>query len=104
MSFRIEGAPPPSASPEAAPQAKGKSPDGTPSSFETTLRSLASRVDAGEALVRRAVQGGGPGGLEPRDWIALQAGIYRYVEALDLAGKLVDRAGNAVRTLLQAGH
>ncbi|HYP89268.1 MAG TPA: hypothetical protein VEQ59_13970 [Polyangiaceae bacterium] len=35
--------------------------------------------------------------------IALQVGIYRYTEAVDLASKLVDRATNAVRTVLQGG-
>ena len=42
------------------------------------------------------------GGLAAGDLIALQAGIYRYSEAVDLAGKLVDRAGNAVKTTLQS--
>jgi hypothetical protein len=70
--------------------------------FAAVLQSVAARVDAGEALVSRAMRGGG--GLEPGQWIALQAGIYRYVEAIDLAGKLVDRAGNAIRTVLQGGH
>ena len=35
--------------------------------------------------------------------IALQVGIYRYTEAVDLASKIVDRATNAVRTVLQGG-
>lgn len=104
MPFRIEGAPQAPTAPRAAPEPAAVRNSEGPSPFETTLRSLASRVDAGEALVRRAVQGGGAGGLEPGQWIALQAGIYRYVEALDIAAKLVDRAGNAVRTVLQAGH
>jgi hypothetical protein len=104
MSFRVEAG-----SRSLAPPASSQKPAATteaeaPSVFETTLRNLASRVDAGESLVRRAVHGGGAAGLEPGQWIALQAGIYRYVEALDLAGKLIDRAGNAVRTVLSAGH
>lgn len=70
--------------------------------FADVFQSLAARVDQGEGLVSRALRGGG--GLEPGQWIALQAGIYRYVEAVDLAGKLVDRAGTAIRTVLQAGH
>jgi hypothetical protein len=43
-------------------------------------------------------------GADPGTLIALQAGIYRYSEAVDLAGKLVDRGGNAVRTVLQGGQ
>jgi hypothetical protein len=33
--------------------------------------------------------------------IALQAGIYRYGETVDLAAKLVDKAGTDVKTVLQ---
>jgi hypothetical protein len=72
--------------------------------FADVFQSLAARVDQGEGLVSRALRGGGGAGVEPGQWIALQAGIYRYVEAVDLAGKLVDRAGTAIRTVLQAGH
>jgi hypothetical protein len=35
--------------------------------------------------------------------IALQVGIYRYTEAVDLASKIVDRATNAVHTVLSGG-
>jgi len=104
MPFRVEGAPHAAPPPRAEPGPAAVRDGEGLSVFETTLRNLASRVDAGEALVRRAVQGGGAGGLEPGQWIALQAGIYRYVEALDVAAKLVDKAGNMVRTVLQAGH
>jgi hypothetical protein len=72
--------------------------------FADVFQNLAARVDQGEGLVSRALRGGGGAGLEPGQWIALQAGIYRYVEAVDLAGKLVDRTGTAIRTVLQAGH
>ncbi len=40
--------------------------------------------------------------LDSAQLLALQAGIYRYSEALELATKLVDRASNAVRTTLQS--
>jgi hypothetical protein len=33
--------------------------------------------------------------------LALQAGVYRYSEAVDLAAKLVDRASSGVKTVLQ---
>ena len=104
MSFRIEAGPSTAAAPPPTAHAAAANAPTEPSVFATTLETLAQRVDAGESLVRRAVHGGGAGGLEPGQWIALQAGIYRYVEALDLAAKLVDRAGNAVRTVLQTGH
>jgi hypothetical protein len=44
-----------------------------------------------------------PRTLDARALIAVQAGIYHYTEAIELAGKLVDRATNAVRTVLQPG-
>jgi hypothetical protein len=59
-------------------------------------------VASGESLVRsalgtaRSAQAVGPGEL-----IALQAGVYRYGEAVDLASRLVDRATSAVKTVLQ---
>jgi hypothetical protein len=37
-----------------------------------------------------------------RGMIALQAGVYRYVEAVELCTKLVDRTTAAVRTTLQS--
>jgi hypothetical protein len=36
--------------------------------------------------------------------IALQAGIYRYSEAIDLTVKLVDRATSGVKTILESGR
>ena len=50
--------------------------------------------------MRRAIDGGGKD-LGPGELLALQAGIYRYSETLDLATKLVDRAQSSVRTVLQ---
>jgi len=35
--------------------------------------------------------------------IAVQAGIYRYTEVVELSAKLIDRAATAVRTTLQSG-
>ncbi len=68
--------------------------------FADVLQRLGRTVDAGERLVQRAVSGAGA--LDAGQLIALQAGIYRYTEAVDLAAKLVDRASAAVRTTLQS--
>lgn len=68
--------------------------------FKDVLTKLGTELDRGEALIRRAVSGG-HSGLDAGQLIALQAGIYRYTEAVDLAAKLVDRAGSAVKTTLQ---
>jgi len=73
-------------------QASGKA-------FARALKGIASAVDRGEALIAGASRGN-LGGLDSGQLIALQAGIYRYSEAVDLAAKLVDRASNAVRTVI----
>ena len=71
--------------------------------FTQALRALGRQIDGGERLVKRALAPGAAQ-LSAAELIALQAGIYRYSEAVDLAAKLIDRAGSAVRTTLQAGQ
>ena len=39
--------------------------------------------------------------LASGDLLALQAGVYRYSEAVDLSAKLVDRATSGVKTVIQ---
>jgi hypothetical protein len=88
---------------QSAPLAKpaaGAAPAPDGASFRKALDALGGEIDRGEALVRRAIGSGGR--LGAAELIALQAGIYRYSEAIDLTAKLVDRAGNAVRTTLQS--
>jgi hypothetical protein len=73
-----------------------------PSPFARILRGLAQEVDRGEATVRRTIAGrGGSSQLGNDELLALQAGVYRYSEAVDLSAKLVDRAANGVKTVLQ---
>jgi hypothetical protein len=71
-----------------------------PSPFARILQGLGREVDHGEKVVRRAVQGGGKD-LGPADLLALQAGVYRYSEAVDLSAKLIDRATSGLKTVLQ---
>ena len=81
-----------------APPIKPNAP--AESAFSSALRGLGREIDAGEQRVSSASQ------LQTYDTaslIALQTGIYRYTEAVDLASKIVDRATNAVRTVLQGG-
>jgi hypothetical protein len=68
--------------------------------FSEVLRGLGSAIDQGELVVGRALGGGPLGKLDSAELIRLQASIYRYTEAVDLVGKMVDRACNAVRTTL----
>jgi hypothetical protein len=71
--------------------------------FGRLLSDLGARIDSGEGLMRGASEGR-YAGLDAGKLIALQAGIYRYGEAIELSAKLVDRAANSVRAVLQAGH
>jgi hypothetical protein len=67
--------------------------------FLKALKGVGRAVDGGEALIASASHGN-LGGLDSGQLIALQAGIYRYSEAVDLVAKLVDRASNAVKTVI----
>lgn len=78
-----------------------RAPD-EPSPFERMLRGLGREVDRGEGLVQRALGGAGRAEeVSHLELLSLQAGVYRYVEAVDLSAKLVDRASNGVKTVLQ---
>jgi hypothetical protein len=85
---------PPGASDAAAPTRSLRGP-----SFADALHGIGKAVDRGEALIGRASHGN-LGGLDSAQLIALQAGIYRYSEAVDLVAKLVDRASTAVKTVV----
>lgn len=74
-------------------------PPDEPSPFARLLAGLGREVDRGEGLVDRAVHGGKE--LGSLELLALQAGVYRYSEAVDLTAKLVDRASSGVKTVLQ---
>jgi hypothetical protein len=87
-------APAPSSTTAATP-AEGPSP------FARLLHGLGNEAKAGEATIRSAVRASAAGkDLGPSELLALQAGVYRYSEVIDLAAKLVDRASNGVKTVL----
>jgi hypothetical protein len=79
--------------PRAGPEEPG-------ASFSHVMRRLAGEVDRGEGVVSQALRGN-PYADDAKGMIALQAGVYRYVEAVDLVSRLVDRAAGAVKTTLQ---
>jgi len=93
-------APPPNHNKERAGPRDGPPGDEGPSPFARILHGLGREVDRGEKVTRRAIEGGGKD-LGPGELLALQAGVYRYSEAVDLASKLVDRASSGVKTVLQ---
>jgi hypothetical protein len=73
-----------------------------PSPFARILQGLGREVDRGENLVHRAIRGSNGGQeLGNLELLSLQAGVYRYSEAVDLSAKLVDRASSGVKTVLQ---
>jgi hypothetical protein len=89
-------------SPSVTPRAASGQPTPAPrTSFDRVLARVGVELDRGEALVQRVVDGRAVG-LDAAELIALQAGIYRYSEIVDLAAKFVDRAGSAVRTTIQS--
>ncbi len=97
--MKLEGQLTPPALPPMLPVASAPARP-TESSFQHAARRLGREIDVGEAKVAAASQ--------VRDYdtptlIALQAGIYRYTEAVDLASKIVDRATSTVSTVFQAG-
>jgi hypothetical protein len=95
----------------ASPEPPEPPAAGAPSSVEPAARSefaellegVGHAIDGGETLVGRAERAAyAP--MDASTLIALQAGIYRYSEAIDLTAKVVDRTTSAVRTVLQGGH
>jgi hypothetical protein len=69
-------------------------------SFAEVLAGLSREIDKGEKMMGQVTRGGH---YDDGDLLRLQVGVYRYSEAVDLAAKLVDRAGAAVKTTIQGG-
>ncbi|MBV9948998.1 MAG: hypothetical protein JOZ69_19270 [Myxococcales bacterium] len=97
----LEGAstaPPPTTPAAALPSSTPSGP-----SFADVLRGIGRTLGDGEATMRAAVSAASSAGdLGPSArLIALQAGVYRYSEAVDLSSRLVDRTTSGVKTVLQ---
>jgi hypothetical protein len=90
----------PLALPPTAPPPVSPSKD-TPSPFAQLLRGLGHEVQGSETTVHQAIASARMGELKPVDLIALQAGVYRYSEAVDLVSRLVENATGAVKTVIQ---
>jgi hypothetical protein len=75
----------------------------SPSAFERLVGGLGTVIDRGDTLVERAATAS-YAHLDAAQLIALQAGIYRYGEAVDLTAKLVDRLTGAAKTVLEGGR
>jgi hypothetical protein len=97
-------APPTTVASEPPPSASPPSIGAGPSPFAQLLRNLGREIDAGETAMRTGVQSMRAGAnLGPQGLIALQIGVYRYSEAIDLVSRVVDRAVSGVKTVVQGG-
>ncbi|HEX4514815.1 MAG TPA: hypothetical protein VH054_14805 [Polyangiaceae bacterium] len=83
---------------EKAPEAKAP---GERSPFQRVVDGLGKELSSGERMMKNALSGGSD--LGPSDLLALQAGVYRYGEAVDLASKLIDRTSSGVKTIISGG-
>jgi hypothetical protein len=90
-----------SRSPESKAAPVTTSP-GERSPFQRVVDGLGKEINSGERMMRGALGAGGKD-LAPSDLLALQAGVYRYNEAVDLASKLIDKASNGVKTVINGG-
>jgi hypothetical protein len=84
--------------PPDAPAPPALEAGGGPTDFGEVLRGLAREIARGERVLEQSLRTAHQ--LDAAQLIALQAGIYRFSEAVDLVAKVVDRAGQAVRTTL----
>lgn len=101
-SIREPRLPPPGPPPEAPPRPPAPASHAEqPSPFGRLVRGLGAEVQRGETLVHHAIDSASSGDLDPAQLIALQAGVYRYAEALDLASRLVDHATTGLKTVIQ---
>src|SRR2546430_17706683 len=94
----------PVAAPAAGASSIAKPPEKKPEkSFGEVLAAMGKEAKRGEKLIQRVSAGAVPRDASAGELIALQAGVYRYVEGIDLSSKLVDRATQGAKTLVQGG-
>ncbi len=86
---------------EASPEAAET--DEAPSPALEAIGDAVRSIGRGERFVDGAIARARRGkDLEPGQLLALQAGVYRYTQELELAAKLVDKATGAVKQTLQS--
>ena len=71
-----------------------------PSPFAKVLHGMGQEITSGEQMIHAALHSGGSD-IGPSELLALQAGIYRYTETIDLASKLIDHATGGLKTVVQ---
>ncbi|MDH5490474.1 MAG: hypothetical protein OEY14_00725 [Myxococcales bacterium] len=88
-----------------APEAEPTSPEppSGPSPARALIEDAASSIGRGQAQIERALRRARRGqGMAPEELLALQAGVYRYSQELELASKVVDKVTGAIRQTLQS--
>jgi hypothetical protein len=79
---------------------KAEAPKG-PSAFQRVVDGLGKELHSGERMMHTALHAGSGGeSFAPSDLLALQAGVYRYSEVVDLTSKLIDRTATGLKTVL----
>lgn len=86
----------------SAPTASVPEPRG-PSSPSSGFRDALRRMAEGDRALATIVSGGaGAAPIDSGELLRLQATVYRSTQELDLAGRLLDKATQAVKTTLQS--
>lgn len=74
-----------------------------PATFRGWLRETAHSLAQGDRMLATVVaRGPSAPPLDTAALLSLQAGVYRYTQELELAGRVVDRTTQAVKTTLQS--
>ena len=76
---------------------------GAQSGAMRALRSAAASLTRGERMVSHVISAARQGKVfSNEELLAIQAGVYKYAQELELASKLVDKATGAVKQTLQS--
>jgi hypothetical protein len=69
-------------------------------SFAQVFAHVVHQGEIGSRLMDDALGRAAKAPLDGQHLLALQVGVYRYSESIDLAAKIVDRTAQAVKTVL----
>lgn len=83
------------------PEMAGPLGDSGPT-FSEVMVGIGRELEKGETTTRAAIVSLGRGhDIGPAHLIALQTGVYRYSEVVDLSSRLIDRVTGGVKTVIQ---
>ena len=72
------------------------------SPIRDALVGVARSMAQSDVRVQRGLRAARRGAMDPAELLALQAGVYRYAQEVELASKVVDKATGALKTALQS--